>query len=190
MARLQSAFAKPPAFCTRATIPRPASSATIVTSGGPFLGPNAITEVDFSSAWTRIIAPFPRTQPCQYRQHDAGPFLAGSRHADIFPWTIDWKKARAQQHVTCVGKEAAESSELCLDGLDRQEQLSQYAQALQSALAAQQISDMAVQTLAHEKFDPQDPPEPAIGPVLQLVRSAFSGLLNSMTRRGPKKGTL
>jgi hypothetical protein len=110
--------------------------------------------------------------------------------ADIFPWTIDWKKARAQQHVTCVGKEAAESSELCLDGLDRQEPLSQYAQALQSALAAQQISDMAVQTLAHEKFDPQDPPEPAIGPVLQLVRSAFSGLLNSMTRRGPKKGTL
>src|ERR1700686_265012 len=79
MARLQSAFAKSAAFCTRATIPRPASSATIVTSGGPFLGPNAITEVDFSSAWTRIIAPFPRTQPCQYRQHDAGPFLAGSR---------------------------------------------------------------------------------------------------------------
>ena len=100
------------------------------------------------------------------------------------------RSARAQQHVTCVGKEAAESSELCLDGLDRQEPLSQYAQALQSALAAQQISDMAVQTLAHEKFDPQDPPEPAIGPVLQLVRSAFSGLLNSMTRRGPKKGTL
>jgi hypothetical protein len=91
--------------------------------------------------------------------------------ADIFPWTIDWKKARAQQHVTCVGKEAAESSELCLDGLDRQEPLSQCAQALQSALAAPQILDMAVQTLAHEKFDPQDPPEPAIRPVLQLDRS-------------------
>src|SRR3984893_19372338 len=79
MARLQSAFAKSAALCTRATIPRPASSATIVASGGPFLGSNAITEVDVSSAWTRIIAPFPQTQPCQYRQHDAGPFLAGSR---------------------------------------------------------------------------------------------------------------
>jgi hypothetical protein len=28
-------------------------------SVGAFLGPNAITEVDVSSAWTRIIAPFP-----------------------------------------------------------------------------------------------------------------------------------
>jgi hypothetical protein len=51
---------KSAAFCTRATIPRPASSATIVAlSVGAFLGPNAITEVDVSSAWTRIIAPFP-----------------------------------------------------------------------------------------------------------------------------------
>ena len=41
---------------------------TIVAFGGPFLGSNAITEVDVSSAWTRIIAPFPRTQPCQYRR--------------------------------------------------------------------------------------------------------------------------
>src|ERR1700730_18068090 len=78
MARLQSVFAKSAALCTRATIPRPASSATIVASGGPFLGPNAITEVDVSSAWTRIMAPFPQKQP-QYRQHDAGPFLAGGR---------------------------------------------------------------------------------------------------------------
>src|ERR1700738_4179354 len=38
----------------------PASSATIVAFGGPFLGSNAITEVDVSSAWTRIIAPFPQ----------------------------------------------------------------------------------------------------------------------------------
>jgi hypothetical protein len=60
MARLQSALAKSAAFCTRATIPRPASSATIVPSSvGAFFGPNAITEVDVSSAWTRIIAPFP-----------------------------------------------------------------------------------------------------------------------------------
>src|ERR1700737_930813 len=76
MARLQSVFAKSAAFCTRATIPCPASSATIVASGGPFLGPNG--KIDVSSAWTRIIAPFPQKQP-QYRQHDAGPFLAGSR---------------------------------------------------------------------------------------------------------------
>jgi hypothetical protein len=32
----------------------------MVAFGGPFLGSNAITEVDVSSAWTRIIAPFPQ----------------------------------------------------------------------------------------------------------------------------------
>src|ERR1700737_2817309 len=97
MARLQSAFAKSAAFCTRATIPRPASSATIVASGGPFLGPNAITEVDVSSAWTRIISPFPQKQP-HYRQHDGGPFLAGSRR--ISAKTV----AKQPQRTEVMGK--------------------------------------------------------------------------------------
>src|ERR1700730_5376121 len=79
MARLQSALAKSAAFCTRATIPRPASSATIVASVGAFLGPNAITEVDVSSAWTRIIAPFPLNATLPVSSITMQPFTAGSR---------------------------------------------------------------------------------------------------------------
>src|SRR4249920_351799 len=60
----------------------PASSATIVASGGPFLGSNAITEAGGSPVWTRIIASFRKTQPCPSSQHnDPGPFLAETRQS-------------------------------------------------------------------------------------------------------------
>ena len=93
---------------------------------------------------------------------------------------------RSQHDVACPDKEATgthgNTNEFYLDGLDREELLSQYA----PALTAQKMLDLAVQTLAHEKMDPQNPPEHAIGPVLQLVRSAFAGLLHSMIRLGPR----
>jgi hypothetical protein len=48
-------------------------------SGGAFLGPNAITEVDVSSAWTRIIAPFPLNATLPISSITMQPVTAGSR---------------------------------------------------------------------------------------------------------------
>jgi hypothetical protein len=83
MARSQSPFAKSAAFCTRATIPCPASSATIVASGDPFLGANAITEARVSSVWTRITGPFPQAQRCQMESTQCGGlfFQESTKHA-------------------------------------------------------------------------------------------------------------
>src|SRR3974390_1176118 len=57
MARSHSAFAVSAALCTRARIPRPASSAIIAASEDPFLGAKAITEAGVSTVSMRIPSP-------------------------------------------------------------------------------------------------------------------------------------